>query len=137
MLEGINTSVSSQSVVTGLKTHVCRSDNHLTLIQGVKSFINGITARKMLRDEYDILNSGFEVLMIISYNWLTENKGSTVYMISDGNKDINTSTCYIVKGLLDKGMIEVLGKGNRGKNMYIPTQRVLNDLTVITGELMR
>lgn len=73
---------------------------------------------------------GFDLLVIITDRWLNEGKGSTAYWLSKEPKNCSiTATSVCLRGLLEKGLVEIGGKGNKQCNIYIPSKTTLIELS--------
>lgn len=78
--------------------------------------------------KYKIKAAGFDVLLDVIYNWVVNHKSSTVWGLNNGRVGQVTAMHYKVRRLINKGLIEISGKGNRNCNVYVPTVKAMNEV---------
>lgn len=100
--------------------------------------INQLTSIAILEKRFimrhDLNYEGYLLLLMLCDNWLKNGGGMTSYQASKlvnpayNNKRSCTATFVKLTRLLNKGLIEVVGVGRYGSNVYAPSLAALNEL---------
>lgn len=113
---------------------LCGGDNPTDIKAIVRSLRNEMGVRMRISNKYVLHTGGYDLLLIITDRWVNENIGSTAYALAREPKNCTiTATSVGVAKLLYKGLVEVMGYGNKNSKVYGPTIATLVEFGFIKG----
>lgn len=104
-------------------------DNPSLTTHSVREFMVFVKFRRELTRKYNIQQAGVDVLVQLTSEWMINRKAMTVFNLTGGNGDKITTMCYVVRRLLDRGLIDVVGHGKFGSNAYAPSGKLLMEFS--------
>lgn len=101
---------------------VQKGDNPFTDVNIVDALYILMNRRKVFSKEHDLSYASFDLLTLISYRWIREGRGSSVYALCEEPKNCtNQNVRFMIDKLTKKGLIEVYGNGKNKCNLYVPS----------------
>lgn len=129
-------SSAPENVAQNGKREAEERDNPFTSNTLVEKLYSEIVIRKSFCNKYGLAPGGFEFLVMITRRWQGMSVGSTVYSLAGNPKNCTiTAAQKSVGHLYRKGLIEVIGYGNKQARMYIPTGITLSEFNNISATL--
>lgn len=99
------------------------------------SFVRCINA---MSRNYGLRAESMQVLLLLNEHWTRERRGIAISTLSRSCTWYRSSNSHeIIRQriliLLEKGLVEVVGKGKRDSNQYAPTRRTSQELSEMTA----
>lgn len=103
-----------------------------TGLELIRSMLNNIHHKCVIRGKYKIGFAGYDMLVVIIDRWINEHKGCTAYSLaSEPRNSTISSTGLVINGLRYARLIEVTGKGKFSCNVYAPTKLALEAFGIV------
>jgi hypothetical protein len=110
------------------KTGVCGVDNPIQAKPSVIEIDMILHNLSVVLRAHKLKGESLELLVTITKKWNCEGVGSTVYALANNDYRQCTPTGIKVKRLYRKGLLEVVGIGNKQARVYAPSAAGLSAL---------